>query len=297
MPSALRNLIHAVDEALRPYPPLHALTASIVYGTLTFGILSIVFLAIEKRLRRDTSRYKSPHFVNDILYTAFYQGGIYSVLIWAPLFALAAPKLPFLQLSLIRRLPPLASIVVYWLTLDFLGYWMHRLQHSSKMLWAFHSVHHTQTRMTCLTSNRNHVVEQIYVNCIMLAPTLILGIPATRWMPLYFAQVFFELAQHAQVRWAYGPLHRLLVSPAFHAMHHSTRADEHDGNYGKILSTWDVVFGTFVRSDAEPLRYGVEGMDVRETLTAQFTHPFRVLASPPPEPAVSAGPRESAAAP
>jgi hypothetical protein len=49
-----------------------------------------------------------------------------------------------------------------------------------------------------------------------------------------------------------------------------------NGNYGRILSLWDVLFGTLVRSEQPARRFGVDGMVVPERLTAQFAHPFRV---------------------
>jgi sterol desaturase/sphingolipid hydroxylase (fatty acid hydroxylase superfamily) len=277
--TSLRALFHSLTDWLRPYPLLHALTMSIGFAVVVYGALGVVFALLEARLQREPGRYRSPHFFNDIIYTLVYQGGVYNILIYAPLFALASPRLGMLRLNALQRLPPLAAFVAYWILADFAAYWIHRLQHTTPILWAFHSVHHTQTRMTYLTSNRNHLIEQFYVNVALLVPALMLGLPAKSWMPLFFAQTFFEHAQHARLRWTYGPLHRLFVSPAFHAMHHSTVEREYNGNYAKIIATWDVLFGTYVRSDAEPARYGVEGMDVPERLTAQFVHPFRMLAS------------------
>ena len=271
--ATLRGLVHSLPPFARP------LVMSIAVATVIYTTLGCIFVLIEARQQRDLSRYRTRHFFNDIAYTLLYQGGIYNILVYAPLFALAAPKLAFLQLNAVGKLPPALSIIVYWVTVDFAAYWIHRMQHSVPYLWAFHSVHHTQTRMTYLSSNRNHVLEQLYVNIVMLVPALLLGMPAKLWMPLYFIQTFFEHAQHAQLRWTYGPLHRVLVSPAFHLMHHSTRPEEYNGNYAKILSVWDVVFGTFVRSDRLPAEYGVTGMDVPEQLVSQFVHPFRVIAA------------------
>lgn len=270
--------LSAARAWLRHYPVAYAVVTSLAVASAIFFTLGCVFIFLEKRTSRDTSRYRSRHFVNDIVYTLVYQGGLYNILVYAPLFALVAPKLRFLQLSLVSHLHPVLSIAAYWIIVDFAAYWIHRMQHTIPLLWAFHSVHHTQTRLTYLSSNRNHVLEQLYVNCVMLVPALLLGMPARLWMPLYFVQVFLEHAQHAQLRWSYGALHRVFVSPAFHLMHHSTRPEEYNGNYSKIIAFWDVLFGTFVRGEREPAAYGVADMDVPERLSAQFTHPFRVIA-------------------
>jgi sterol desaturase/sphingolipid hydroxylase (fatty acid hydroxylase superfamily) len=278
MADAVHRFIAFAKELVRALPPFaQSLVLSIATALAIYTILGAIFVFIESRQQRDLTRYRSRHFVNDIAYTLLYQGGIYNILVYAPLFAWAAPKLAFLQLDAVGGLPPVLSILIYWVTVDLAAYWIHRMQHTVGFLWAFHSVHHTQTRMTYLSSNRNHILEQLYVNGIMLAPALILGMPASLWMPVYFIQTFFEHAQHAQLRWTYGPLHRVFVSPAFHLMHHSTKPEEYNGNYSKILSLWDLAFGTFVRGDRQPERYGVDGMDVPEHLVAQFAHPFRVI--------------------
>ncbi len=275
--TAILEFLRGARAWLRTMPVVYALVSSFVFAVLVFSALGFAFYVIEKSTSRDTTRYRTRHFLNDIVYTLLYQGGIYNVLIYAPLYALIAPRFGFMKVGLVTNMSPAASIAIYWFIADFVAYWVHRIQHRVPLLWAFHSVHHTQTQMTFLTSNRNHVVEQIYVNLFLMGPGLLLGMPAHLWMPLFFAQTFFEHAQHAQLRWSYGSLHKVLVSPAFHAMHHSTEEREYNGNYAKIFAGWDVLFGTFVDSSREPARYGVDGMDVPESLSAQFIHPFRVL--------------------
>jgi sterol desaturase/sphingolipid hydroxylase (fatty acid hydroxylase superfamily) len=174
--------------------------------------------------------------------------------------------------------------------MDFLNYWTHRLEHAVPVLWAFHSVHHTQTKLTFLSANRIHVFEQLFSGVLMIVPAFLLGVPQRLWLPLLFVQLFIETLQHARLNWSFGPAHELLVSPLFHKIHHSTDEREYNGNYGRVLSLWDAVFGTFVRSSTTAREYGVSGMDVPERLTAQFLHPFRYLLgygseTPPSQPA------------
>ena len=195
-----------------------------------------------------------------------------------PLFAFLAPRLHFARAGLLLRMPPVAGFLLCWLIFDFLNYWMHRLQHAVRPLWAFHSVHHTQTRLTFLTANRIHVLEQLYVGMLMIIPAFLLGMPQPRWLPILMVQVFSETMQHSRLTWTFGPVRRLLVSPAFHSMHHSVDPREYNGNYGRVFSLWDALFGTYVHADEPARRQGVEGMVVPETLAAQFIHPFRVLA-------------------
>jgi sterol desaturase/sphingolipid hydroxylase (fatty acid hydroxylase superfamily) len=253
-----------------------------------YAALLVAFVLLERAGGASLARYRSRNFANDVFYTLFYQGGIYNLLIYAPLYAVAQPQLAFLQLGLLSALPTPAAFVLYWIAFDFLGYWVHRLQHRSRLLWAFHSVHHAQTRMTLLTSNRLHVVDQLIANLIAFVPGLVLGVPAAIWMPFYVFQQVLEAAQHSELDWRYGPFYRVLVSPLFHSIHHSVDPGRHHGNYGKILAVWDFLFGTAVASATRPARYGVEGMEMPESLSGQLLTPFRYLlgGEPAPEPAL-----------
>jgi sterol desaturase/sphingolipid hydroxylase (fatty acid hydroxylase superfamily) len=265
-------------ELLARHHFLYELIRSTLLGLGVYAACALIIVAAELLQRCDMSIYRTPNALNDLAYVVFYQCSIYSLLV-GPLFALLEPRLRFLRFGLMLNLPPVVALIACWVIFDFLNYWTHRLQHSARPLWAFHSVHHTQTRLTFLSANRIHAIEQLYVGILMMIPAFLLGVAQPRWLPLLLAQVFSETMQHSRLRWTFGPVRRVLVSPAFHAVHHSTDEREYNGNYGRVLSIWDLLFGTYVHSDRTTRRQGVDGMDVPEKLTAQFIHPFRVLAS------------------
>jgi sterol desaturase/sphingolipid hydroxylase (fatty acid hydroxylase superfamily) len=256
---------------------LEELVMSTLIGLGVYSFCALVVIAAELRQRSDMSVYATRNALNDLAYVVFYQCSIYNIVV-LPLFAFLAPRLHFARAGLLLRMPPIAAFFVCWLIFDFLNYWMHRLQHAARPLWAFHSVHHTQTRLTFLTANRIHVLEQLYVGLLMIIPAFLLGMPQPRWLPILMVQVFSETIQHSRLTWTFGPVRRLLVSPAFHSMHHSVDPRQYNGNYGRVFSLWDALFGTFVHADEPARRQGVEGMVVPETLAAQFIHPFRLLA-------------------
>jgi sterol desaturase/sphingolipid hydroxylase (fatty acid hydroxylase superfamily) len=264
-------------DLLARHKVLEELVMTTLMGLCVYSVSAIVIIAAELRQRSDMSVYATRNALNDLAYVVFYQCSIYNIVV-LPLFAFVAPHLHFARAGLLLRMPPVAAFLVCWLIFDFLNYWMHRLQHAVHPLWAFHSVHHTQTRLTFLTSNRIHVLEQLYVGMLMIIPAFLLGLPQPRWLPILMVQVFSETMQHSRLTWTFGPLRRLLVSPAFHSMHHSVDAREYNGNYGRVFSLWDGLFGTFVHAEERARRQGVEGLQVPETLIAQFIHPFRYLA-------------------
>jgi sterol desaturase/sphingolipid hydroxylase (fatty acid hydroxylase superfamily) len=182
-----------------------------------------------------------------------------------------------MKVDLLAQLPPAAGFFLYWIIADFLGYWIHRLQHHNRVLWAFHAVHHAPEQMSFLTSFRLHPIEQLVTNVIMIGPLLVLGIPTVNWLPLVLLQNAFEFAQHSELRWSYGPWYKVMVSPTFHAFHHSTDRAHYDKNFGKILSVWDFLFGTAVQGD-RPSRFGIEGTVIPERLSSQLVAPFRIVA-------------------
>lgn len=248
------------------------------YAVLMSGALFVVIFCLERVQGSDRGRYLSRHFANDVFYMLFYYGGVYNLLFLAPLLGYLQAHLAVFKLGVLDGLPAPGWVkyVLYWLIVDALGYGLHRFQHRNPVLWAFHSVHHTQTQPTLLTTFRNHLLDQLCAAVMMAIPLLVLGVPPSVWVPFYVLQYFSEMAQHSELRWSYGPLYRVLVSPVFHAFHHSADPSHHNRNFGKILSVWDFAFGTAVAGQ-RPTRYGVDGLVVPETLSGQFLSPFRIL--------------------
>ena len=283
MLAAFIDSIRALLRHLPQQEPWRSLSREAVF----IALVAVVMIALERYYRRDLTRYRSRTFVNDIAYSFFYQGGIYNALIYVPIFSWAQKHLAVFDLHLLGSLPPAAGFLCFWLAADFLGYWLHRLQHSWSFLWAFHSIHHAPTQITFATSSRNHPVDQLLANCIMFIPILILGVPKTVWIPVLLAHTALEMLQHAALSWKFGPLYHVVVSPLFHNLHHSADPREYNGNYSKILSIWDYVFGTAVERDELPARLGIDGQPIAETVRAQLLTPFLTLAKqrrrePPP---------------
>jgi sterol desaturase/sphingolipid hydroxylase (fatty acid hydroxylase superfamily) len=254
---------------------LELLRSSVYAVVLLFGIVLIIAF-FEWWGGANPRRYFSRHFLNDVAYSLFYRGGFYQMFLAAAITNALSDRLGFLRVDLLAALPLPVGAVLFWIAADFLGYWNHRWQHHSRFLWAFHSVHHAQEQLSPLSSYRLHPVEQLITNVVMVAPLLVLGMPTKTWLPLFVFQYGLEFVQHADLRWRYGALYGVLVSPTFHAFHHSTDRAHYDRNFGKILSLWDFVFGTAV-SGERPVRFGVDGLVIPERLGAQFVAPFRQL--------------------
>lgn len=57
--------------------------------------------------------------------------------------------------------------------------------------------------------------------------------------------LLFQLFHHSNITFSGEQLlAKLFIVPAGHRVHHSTRRDEHDHNYGAVFSVWDRLFRT-----------------------------------------------------
>lgn len=254
-----------------------ALARSLLYGAAMLSFLFVVIASLEARFGGDLTRYRSRNFVTDLTYGMVYIGGVYNLLVYAPIFGAIGLLIPETwHLRALHEMPPVAAFFVYWVLADFLAYWLHRSLHHFPLLWRVHRVHHAQTHITYVTSWRNHILEQLYMNLAMYVPLMILGMPTWYWLPLALAQYVFEGLQHADLEWRFGKLYPVFVSPVFHAIHHAPERARHDGNYGKILSVWDHLFGT-VSAGPRPERYGLNGPQMPVSFWGTLVAPFRPL--------------------
>jgi sterol desaturase/sphingolipid hydroxylase (fatty acid hydroxylase superfamily) len=258
---------------------LDMLARASVYTLVLIGGLFAMVSVLERATGARPVAYGGRNFRQDVLYALFYQGGFYNVLLWSALANAMQDRLAFLKFEILAGLPGPVHWVLYWLCVDFLTYWWHRWLHTSRFLWAIHSVHHTQREMSFISSYRMHPLEQLMQNIIMVVPLLVMGIPTFRWLPLVALMAVLEGVQHSALNWGYGRGYTLLVSPRFHALHHSDDPRHFNRNFSKILSVWDFAFGTGVRADARPERLGVEGLPVPRTMVGQLLAPFRIMGS------------------
>jgi sterol desaturase/sphingolipid hydroxylase (fatty acid hydroxylase superfamily) len=255
------------------------LARGLALGALIYTGFFIAIYLLERRAGCDPKRYRSRHFFNDVVYTLFYKGRFYNILLLAAVTQAAETHLPFLQLHLLQGLPWYVGLAIFWVLGDLAFYWWHRFMHSNRFLWALHAVHHSQERLTLFTASRRHPVENLMIDVLIYAVGfhMLLGIPTQGWLPLAATIGCIAAFQHAQLDWRYGPLYRVIASPRFHSYHHSTDPAHANANYAFVFSVWDYLFGTAVPEQARPVRYGVDGIDFHESLLRQLVTPFRLM--------------------
>ena len=277
------DIVTFVQELLTAAFRVWTAPVSLVRYAAVAAMLAIWF-AVRKRRDGRWPSLATRDAATDGLYTAFYLGGIYAFFIALPLFAVMTALVrnfaPTLQINLLRGLPVIAQVIVVSLVMDFMAYWWHRWVHGSSFLWAFHSIHHSQTELTPLTNYRFHFVDMITRSLVQLVPAVILGPAPAILLAAVFLETALNALAHADAGWSFGPAGRLIVSPQFHRVHHSTEQAHLRSNFGLTYSLWDHLFRTANHAAGRPAAYGVEEK-VPRGFFAQLLHPLRTIARRP----------------
>lgn len=148
---------------------------------------------------------------------------------------------------------PWVSLVLYLVVFDFVDYWIHRGQHHFAWWWRLHSLHHAQRQMTMWSDNRNHLLDDVLRDTILVVVAQLIGVAPGQFIAIVAITQLSESFQHANVRLWFGRWgERLWISPRFHRLHHSIGIGHESAgrgtlggyNFGVLLPWWDVLFGT-----------------------------------------------------
>ena len=161
--------------------------------------------------------------------------------------------------GLLNYIPhPVWQAVLSFLVLDLLLYIWHKASHSFDCLWMFHKVHHNDLHLNVSTAFRAHFLEIIIINLMKAMLIVILGIQDALVLANEVVITLFTMLHHTNISFRGERfLGRVIITPYLHRVHHSIRRDEHDRNYGSVLSVWDRLFGTL--AELEPAQIGVKG--------------------------------------
>lgn len=180
---------------------------------------------------------------------------------------------------------------------DFTTYWVHRLYHEIRILWPFHSVHHSAEVMTPITVYRKHPFYDlskglVHGTALGLLQGVLIGlfpgeITISALLGINSGYFLFNMLganfRHSHIWLGYGrTLEHILISPAQHQVHHSLAPEHHNKNYGEVLALWDWMFGTLYIADApEDIEFGLgdaHGNRLRQrhdSLSAALVVPFQ----------------------
>ncbi|WP_375207857.1 sterol desaturase family protein [Hyphococcus sp.] len=141
---------------------------------------------------------------------------------------------------------------------EFTYYWVHRLNHNVRWMWATHSVHHSAERFAFPTALRLGWTNVLSGGWLLYAPLMLLGFPPALVVTLLFLNLRFQFFLHTEMVGKLGILEYIFNTPSHHRVHHSSDADYLDRNFGGVLIVFDHLFGTFAAEDeARTMRYGL----------------------------------------
>jgi sterol desaturase/sphingolipid hydroxylase (fatty acid hydroxylase superfamily) len=165
---------------------------------------------------------------------------------------------------------PWVAFLIYLVVLDFVEYLIHRGQHRFNWWWGLHSLHHSQRQMTMWSDNRNHLLDDVLRDAIVVLVAQLIGVAPGQFIAVVAFTQLSESLQHANLRLSFGRIgERLWISPRFHRLHHSIGlGHESKGpstlgghNFGVLLPWWDILFRSANfenRYDATGIRDQVE---------------------------------------
>ena len=193
----------------------------------------------------------------------------------------------FLLLGRLPAVPRLAVVVAVLVAMDAMNWLAHLANHRSVALWRLHALHHSQEEMSVFTTFRTHpLMHAAYLPAVL--PALVLGASGT--VPAAALVIYGCLVTlpHANLRWTFGPLGRVLVSPAYHRLHHARDPLDPYGavNLGFVMVLWDQLARRAVHpTGGRSVATGITGRPVPveqsergavRVVLAQLGQPFRL---------------------
>ena len=247
-------------------------------GVPEFLLACIVFIPLERllALRREQPIFRR-RWHGDLVYV-FVNGPVIKVglvVVILGVGGLARACVPQAVQASISAQPYWLQAIEAIILADLGFYAAHRMFHSVPRLWKFHAVHHSIEELDWLAAVRIHPVNQIITKGISLLPLYALGF-APEAVGI-FAVIYFwhSMLLHANVRMNFGPLGRVIASPAFHRWHHANEPAGRNVNYASQLAVIDWLFGTMsMPQGKEPERYGIDEPLPRGYL-GQLRYPFK----------------------
>lgn len=142
-----------------------------------------------------------------------------------------------------KTLPGPLQFLLLLLVTELVFYVMHRLMHQLPWLWEFHRVHHSSTQYYALMTKRLHLFDELLFGIPTLSTVLAFRPDPDIVFALVFFRRFMDLYGHSNIN---GPKMTgyFLVTPHFHAWHHSAEPEAFNKNFSRDTVLFDYLFGT-----------------------------------------------------
>lgn len=150
------------------------------------------------------------------------------------------------------------SWVALFFAVDFAYYWLHRMSHEIRWMWAQHAVHHSARQLTLSVAYRLGWTSLIAGPWLFLVPVCWLGFHPLSVGLMFAANLIYQFWLHTETVPRLGVLETVFNTPSHHRVHHGVNPEYLDRNYGGVLIVWDRIFGTFAAERAgTAIEYGL----------------------------------------
>lgn len=163
------------------------------------------------------------------------------------------------------------------LLVDFTHYWVHRFNHTVRVMWAAHVVHHSSEHYNLGTGLRISWIAMLY------KPLFYLWLPILGFRPEMILvcigiESVWQYVLHTQYCPKLGVLEWILITPRQHRVHHGRNQEYIDKNHGAIFNVFDRLFGTWRAFDEQiGIEYGVTAPPHSYNPAVIVLHEYRAI--------------------
>lgn len=254
-----------------------------IYFGLDFFLLNLIllgtiFIPLERLFRKRDQLIFRDEWREDLFY--FF---VSSLFVQSLAYLSLTPSLTLVEhtgwatsiRNAIASQPLLLQFVEIMFFTDLVQYWFHRAFHEVPWLWKFHAVHHSAKTMDWIAGSRMHVIEVILLRAFTTLPMYLLGFAEPALYAYIFFVYLFSVFVHSNLRFHFGFLQYLIVTPRFHHWHHGIEREAININYAVHFPLLDRLFRTWhLPDEAWPEGYGIAGHPVPKGYWRQFLYPF-----------------------
>lgn len=230
--------------------------------------LMVLFYSMELLLETQFAfKNKSLHWGNNLLFQGiFLVANIY----WAYVLVFCIEWMNAKEIGLFYLFD-----MPYWLILilgvamiDLTTYWFHRIGHIVPLVWRFHRVHHSDTKMDASSNFRSHPIEAyLWFGTSNIVAAGVFGLDLFTLGLYYLVVTPLFFLEHANLRfpaWLDKTVGLVFTTPNIHKIHHDQDQHYTDSNFADIFILWDRLFGTFTYKPVEQVKPGLEEFDTAE---------------------------------
>jgi sterol desaturase/sphingolipid hydroxylase (fatty acid hydroxylase superfamily) len=262
---------------------LDRLSSSVIQGVIVLSIGFVLFSLIERIFSLSSAKKPLRSTLLDLQYafiSMLYPPFIYFII--SAIFGYATVQAQrAAHNSHLSWLIFVAELFAVLFARDCLIYLRHRIFHL-RPAWAFHSIHHSSEEVNWISAVRFHPAENIIeasAEVVLFLVCVVIGVYPFVLSVAALTIGFYNLFIHSNLRWTFGPLRYVIVSPVFHRWHHSDLPEAKDKNFAAMFSLLDLALGTFyMPKDAMPETTGLSAQEKAvhpRTLGGQLLYPFR----------------------